>query len=69
MEDFDKDQEEKVEVEEEEFEGAEEQREEEMESRFGELNELLDARQFSKFAHELGEMNPVDVADFISPNS
>lgn len=66
MEDFDKDQEEKVEVEEEEFEGAEEQREEEMESRFGELNELLDARQFSKFAHELGEMNPVDVADFFS---
>lgn len=66
MEDFDKDLDEKVEIEKEEFEGAEEQREEEMESRFDELNELLEARQYSKFAKELGEMNPVDVADFFS---
>ena len=66
MEEFDKDLDEKVEVEKEEFVGAEEQREEEMESRFDELNELLEARQFSKFAKELGQMNPVDVADFFS---
>ena len=51
---------------EEEFEGVEELREEEMESRFGELVEMLDNRRYSEFVGALDELNPVDAADFFS---
>ncbi len=50
----------------EEFESAEELREEEIESRFDSLVEMLDNRRYSDFVNTIEELNPVDAADFFS---
>ncbi len=50
----------------EEFEGVEEIREEQMESRFDSLLEMIDNRRYSDFVAALEELNPVDAADFFS---
>jgi magnesium transporter len=58
---------EKIEPEnEEDYESAEELRDEEMESRFKALFELLDNRGYSDFVSAVCELNPVDAADFFS---
>ena len=51
---------------EEDYESAEELRDEEMESRFKALFELLDNRGYSEFVSAVCELNPVDAADFFS---
>ncbi len=50
----------------EEFEGVEELREEQLESRFDALLEMLDNRRYSDFVAAIEELNPVDAADFFS---
>lgn len=62
MTDIDKDQFES----EEEFDSVEELREEEIESRFDDLVQMLDDRRFSNFSSAICELNPVDAADFFS---
>ena len=47
-----------------EFEGVEEIREEQIETQFESLTEMLDAKKYAEFARTLGELNPVDAADF-----
>ena len=47
-----------------EFECVEEIREEQIETQFESLAEMLDAKKYADFARTLGELNPVDVADF-----
>ncbi len=53
-------------VKKEELEKAENMREEQIENKFMECIELLNQRQYSRFAGEIELMNPVDAADFIS---
>ena len=48
------------------FEGAEELREEEIESIFDSLVEMLDNRRYSNFVEAIKTLNPVDAADFFS---
>ena len=50
----------------EDFESAEELREEEIESLFDSLVKMLDNRRYSEFTVAIGELNPVDAADFFS---
>lgn len=49
-----------------EFESVEELREEEIESTFDSLVEMLDNRRYSDFVQTIDELNPVDAADFFS---
>ncbi len=56
----------KEELEEMELERAEDMREEQIENKFKECVELLERRQYSRFAAEIELMNPVDAADFFS---
>ena len=49
-----------------EYESAEEVREEEIESLFDSLVEMLDGRGYSEFVEAISELNPVDAADFFS---
>ena len=56
----------KEEFRDEEYESAEEIREEEIENTFDNLVEMLDSRRYSDFVETIGELNPVDAADFFS---
>ena len=56
----------KEEFKDEEFESAEEVREEEIESLFDSLVEMLDRRGYAEFVTAISELNPVDAADFFS---
>ncbi len=49
-----------------EYESAEEVREEEIESLFDSLVEMLDRRGYAEFVSAISELNPVDAADFFS---
>ena len=49
-----------------EFESAEDIREEEIETAFDALVELLDSKRYSEFVEKISELNPVDAADFFS---
>ena len=56
----------KEELEDVEYESAEEVREEEIESAFDSLVEMLDNRRYADFVQTINELNPVDAADFFS---
>ena len=56
----------KEELKDDEYDSAEEIREEEIETLFDSLVELLDGRQYAEFTREISELNPVDAADFFS---
>ena len=56
----------KEELDDKEYESAEDIREEEIESVFDSLVEMLDRRGYNEFVTTISELNPVDAADFFS---
>ncbi len=52
--------------EEEDIQTAQEEQQEMLENKFDALTEMLDARRYSDFIHELEDLNPVDAADFFT---